>query len=313
LADRALVTGASGFVGSHLARRLLELGHDVVAVVGPTSDAWRLDDVLSELELIRADIRTIRPAAARADDVYHLAAAGVTERTDTAGLVETNVIGTVRALELAVTCGARRFVYCGSCFEYGPGERHRETDAPNPPDEYAASKSAGWLLARATGVRTGLPVSSVRPFTVYGPCEDRRRLVPSTVLAALRGQPVRVTSGLQSRDFVWIGDAVDALIAAGTSPGAVGLTFNICTGVSTAVSAVAGRVVELSGSGVEVVSGALPDRVVEYPCISGDPTHTAAVLGWRAQTPLDEGLRHTIEWFRESGAGRPAYAIEAAR
>ncbi len=310
MAERDVVTGAAGFLGSHLTRALLGSGRDVVAVVGRNSDLWRIADVLADVELVRADVRRLEPSAAgtRVDCVYHLAAAGVTAAPDTVDLLETNVLGTKRALDLAVAAGARRFVYCGSCFEYGPGELHVEDELPQPLDEYAASKSAGWLLARATSLRTGLPVASVRPFTVFGPYEAARRLVPSTIVSALNGEPVRITAGTQARDFVWVGDATAGIVAAGTSEAAPGGTFNLCTGVSTPVFDLAERVCRLCGTGSEVERGALSDRKLELPSISGDPGRAAAALGWSARTALDDGLRETVEWFRAEGRHLPAYA-----
>jgi nucleoside-diphosphate-sugar epimerase len=275
-----------------------------------TSDLWRIEDVLGDVELVRADIRRLEASAVgpRVDCVYHMAAAGVTAAPDTVDLIETNVVGTKRALDLAVAAGASRFVYCGSCFEYGPGELHVEDELPQPLDDYAASKAAGWLLARATSLRTGLPVASVRPFTVFGPYEAARRLVPATICAALNGAPVRITAGTQARDFVCVRDATAGIVAAGTSDAAPGGTFNLCTGVSTTVFDLAERVCRLCGTGSEVERGAIEARERELPSISGDPRHANVALGWRARTALEDGLLETIEWFRAGGRHLPAYA-----
>jgi nucleoside-diphosphate-sugar epimerase len=305
------VTGASGFVGSQLVRRLVESGADVVALVRPESDLWRIQEVLDWVELATA------PDDARlggVTTVYHLAAAGVRPGVaDPASVVEANVLGTLRVLELARDVGASRFVYCGSCFEYGSGERLRE-DAPlRPPSEYAASKSAGWLLAQAFANAHGLPVVSVRPFTAYGPFEAAYRLVPSVILSALEGAPVELTGGEQTRDLVYVGDVADGLIAAASSERALGGMFNLCTGTSRSVREVAETIVELTGEPVPLRLGALPERAVEYRSLSGDPTRAAEVLGWEAGTPLDEGLTRTIEWFREHRERYPEYNRQEAR
>jgi nucleoside-diphosphate-sugar epimerase len=309
LPERALVTGAAGFIGSHLVRRLLRDGVEVVALVRPGSDLWRIEDVLDWVELATA---TDEPRLAGVTTVYHLAAAGVRPDGDASEAVETNVLGTLRLLERARDVEAERVVYCGSCFEYGPGERLGE-DAPlRPLTEYAATKAAGRLLAEAFGRTHGLPVVSVRPFTAYGPFEAAYRLVPSTILSALGGLPVELTGGGQTRDLIHVEDVVDGLLAAARSKRAVGGTFNLCTGVSTRVRDVAETVVELVGEPVEVRLGALPDRTAEYETLSGDPTRAADVLGWTASIELRDGLARTIEWFREHRARYPIYRREGA-
>lgn len=312
MAERVLVTGASGFIGSHLARRLLHEGHDVVALVRPTSDLWRLADVLESLELMTTELQD-RPRVGTLDSVFHLAAAGVRPDGDSRELVETNVAGTIAALELAAEARAGRFLYCGSCFEYGPGERHREDALPRPISPYGAAKAAGWLFAEAWGRAAGggAQVVSVRPFTVYGPYEASYRLVPSISLGVARCEPVELTAGHQSRDFVYVDDAVDAMVAAVRS-GAAG-TFNICTGISTSVRELATQLASLAGGDLELRFGKLPTRAAEFPTLSGDPSHTGDVLGWTASTALEAGLRRTLEWFREHERRRPHAPNRASR
>lgn len=312
--DRVVVTGASGLVASHLVRALLERGDDVVAIVGPASDPWRIADVLEHVEIVRADVRSLRrDAAGRADVVLHLAAAGLRPDEAPSVVVETNVLGTLRTLELAAQAGARRFVYCGSGFEYGPGECHSEVESLRPLSEYGASKAAGGLIAHAFERRVGLEVVTVRPFTVYGPYEAAYRLVPSTLLAALDGGPVEITSGTQTRDFLWIGDAVDGLLAAADVQAAAGEMLNLCTGIATPVRTVAELAAQVAGTGAEVRVGALPDRAVEYDTLSGDATRAKAVLGWEARVSLREGLARTAEWLGRERHRFREYVREATR
>lgn len=294
------MTGAAGFLGSHVVRRLLAEEVEVVACVRPTSDLWRLRDVVADLTLVARDLRESSRPPGRLDGVLHLAAAGVRPVDAARAVVEANVLGTLGALELARDAGARRFLYCGSCFEYGPGDGHAESQLPAPVSEYGAAKSAGWLLARAFGVAHGLEVVTVRPFTVYGPFEAAHRLVPSACLGVVRGEPIRLTGGRQTRDFLYVDDAVDGVLAAFRTDAAAGLTLNLCTGVGTAVRDVAERVVAIGGAPVEVRVGELPERAVEFATLSGDPSAAAAALGWRARTSLDTGLAHTLRWFEEN-------------
>ena len=232
LAERALVTGAAGFLGSQLVRRLVAERHEVVALVRPQSDLWRLHDVLDRIDVVPTDLSST-VSVGTADVVFHLAAAGVRPGEAARAVVGTNVLGTLTGLEIALEAGARRFVYCGSCFEYGPGEGHREDAPPRPISEYGASKAAGRLLAEAFSRAHGLPVTAVLPFTAYGPYEAAQRLVPSVCLAIVRGDPVELTSGEQTRDLIYVDDVVDGLLAVARAD--TRGTFNLCTGRATSV------------------------------------------------------------------------------
>ena len=298
MAERVLVTGAAGFVASHVVRRLVRDGADVVALVRPRSDVRRIADVVDDVELLRVELGGDRPMrAGRLDRVLHLAAAGVVGRVPDAKVVQANVLGTLQALELARAGGAAAFLYCGSCFEYGPGELHREDGPLRPVSAYGASKAAGWTLAEAYGREHGLHVTGVRPFTVYGPGEAPSRLVPSVCLGAARREPVALSGGLQTRDFVYVDDAVEAILrAARTVAGGI---FNICTGSAVAVHDVAVEIASLAGGDVELRFGALPERPAELATLSGDPTAARKTLGWLATTSLRDGLRATLDWFAD--------------
>ncbi|HET9051765.1 MAG TPA: NAD-dependent epimerase/dehydratase family protein [Candidatus Dormibacteraeota bacterium] len=300
---RAVVTGASGFVGSHLCERLAQLGVDVTALVRPGTDRRRLDGAGDGVRVVELDLADpdadLAPAVRGAGAVYHLAAAGVDQsRSDAAAIVAVNVAGTVRLLQAAAGAGVSRFVYCGSCFEYPAGHGLTEDVLPCPATEYAASKAAGWLMAGAFARRHGLPVVSLRPFTVYGPREAPGRLVPEAVGRALRSLPVETTSGRQTRDLVYVADAVEAFVAAWRN-GAPGETFNVCTGTATTVRQAVELVLEITGSPAGARFGARPDRAGELYELTGDPTRAREGLGWSASTGVREGLERTVAWWRD--------------
>jgi nucleoside-diphosphate-sugar epimerase len=203
-----------------------------------------------------------------------------------------------------------RFLYCGSCFEYGSGARWTEEARPAPTTEYGAAKVGGWALVNAFAQRTGIEVVSLRPFTMYGPMEPPGRLIPSVVRQALAGRPIDLTPGDQARDFVFVEDVADAFVAAATTDSAVGRTFNICTGTAVTVRDVVRRILVATGSSSEARFGALAYRSTELSILSGDPTCAEEVLDWRARVSLDEGLARTIAWFRSVGAELPEYQLQ---
>lgn len=302
------MTGAAGFIGAHLVARLLAAGCLVTAVVRPDSDLWRIEPDLDRLVLVRNDLAGEGPAilasSERAPDVlFHLAAAGVRPGQSTARtILETNVLGTLRLLEDARDMGVSRFVYCGSCFEYPSGTLLREDSLPMPGSEYGASKAGGWLLAHAFARRYGMAVVSVRPFTVYGPMEAPHRLVPFTIGRAIEDKDIELTSGDDTRDFVFVDDVVEAFLIAASSPAAVDGTFNLCTGRSTSVREVVEEVVRLTGCGTPRF-GALPSRTADPSGQSGDPSWTREALGWTASTSLRTGLEKTVQWTLEQRSG----------
>ena len=302
---RVLVTGTSGFIGSHVARVLATGGAEVVALVRPGSGLWRIRDIVTDVELVETDITRLSESTSAfrgVDTILHLAAAGVGPHTGEIDVDGTNVLGTVSLLTLSRKLDLARFVYCGSCFEYGAGRRIAEHAPLRPRTAYAASKSGGWLLADAAATSENLPLVTLRPFTVYGPFEAPHRLVMGSVLRALAGLPLELTNGDQQRDFVYVDDAVEAVIAAASSDAALGGVFNVCSGNATAVRDVAAEIADAAGGSIEIRLGALPTRAGEADILTGHPGHARAVLGFQTRTSLREGIERSVAWARRHGS-----------
>jgi nucleoside-diphosphate-sugar epimerase len=245
--------------------------------------------------------------------VYHLAAVGMDPlQQDVEEILRHNLWGTLRVLQLAERVAPERLVFCGSGHEYGAASRAGEEVVPAPVSAYGVSKTSGWMLARARAQQAELPLVSLRPFPVYGTFDVSYRLVPYCVRRALAGAPLEITGGEQTRDFVYVDDVVEAFLAAGTAPGAVGGTFNVCSGVETSVRELVETVVELTGCAAAPRFGTRPYRPSEMWHLSGDPARAAEVLGWRATTPLREGLERTIAWFRARRETDPDHLHEEA-
>ncbi|MDO8527713.1 MAG: NAD(P)-dependent oxidoreductase [Deltaproteobacteria bacterium] len=310
---KVLVTGAAGFVGSHLVRQLVRQGCEVVACVRPTSDLWRLEDLKNQIRLVQAELGTFTLDSRseifkNIDIVYHLAAASLNPPGEKSlPLVQTNVVGTLSLLNLATELSLKRFVYCGSCFEYPSGNNLSEDILPKPVSEYAASKTSAWLLVNAFHARYALPVVTLRAFTVYGPFEAAYRLIPHVINNALDEKEISLTAGMQTRDFVYIDDMISALLKAGELPQLEGETFNICTGTPTSVESVAKKIVAQIGSGSRLRLGSIPYRDAEIMQLSGNPSKAMKTLDWKPGT-LEEGLAQSIGWFRENRGRYKIYA-----
>jgi nucleoside-diphosphate-sugar epimerase len=302
-----LVTGANGFLGRNLIGALLNADAKVIAVVRKQSKAWRLADVSGEISLVECDLgqrRQLKKLSELSElcgvrFVFHLAAGGVDgSQGDPNALIADNVIATGNLLEDVRNWDLSRFVYAGSCFEYGAGKRLAESARLKPGSIYAATKSAASLLVQTYGQNFGLPVVILRPFTPYGPWEADRRLVPYVIQAALRNAEMCLTSGVQTRDFVYVEDVVEAFLTAAVHPRATNGVFNVCSGKATSVREIVTAVLKLTGSSSRVQFGAIPHRPTELWTMSGDHRHTKNRLGWSAATSLAEGLRKTICWFQ---------------
>lgn len=312
--QRVLVTGATGFIGSHLVKKLLSERCHVIVIIRPSSNLWRIQDILDQVEIVEGDLSHFETSqlGSRLSDlqiIYHLAAAGVDQSyQDVGSIIQTNVMGTLQLLQLAHVLKIRRFVYCGSCSEYGPGTLLSEDLLPMPICEYGASKSLAWMLAHTFSRKYCFPIVSLRPFTVYGPFEAGHRLIPYTIIKTLDGLDVDLTSGEQTRDFIFVEDVVEAFLLAAVVPNAVGCTFNACTGLATSIRQVVSKIAELTGNVVNPLFGVRPYRNNEIWTSSGDPTNAKKNLGWSARTSLRDGLRKTIQWFREQRSKYPEYS-----
>ena len=312
---RLLVTGASGFVGAAVVRLAVQRGHTVIALVGPRSDLARLESVRREIEVARVDItdgRALSEAVGLAapDACVHLAARGAVVREDdlTTLLAANAAAPAALAQALAAAgAGADRLVTAGSSSEYGSVRGAMdEASAARPDDFYGVAKLAGGLLARIVGAQCGLETVHLRLFSVYGPGEDRRRLVPSMIDALLGARPLALTPGEQVRDFVYVDDVAEALLEATYRPGLDGHTLNVGTGVQTSVRQLGAIVADQLGGHQLLRFGERPYRPDERFSWRAGTVLTERTLGWTAGTPLAEGIARTIEASRGVAAARMA-------
>ena len=303
---KVLVTGAAGHLGSQLVKQLIAYGTQVAILVRSSTDLWRIKGMQDICRVYHGDIQRLDIAALQeqvptVDTLYHLAAQGVNPQQQNVPLMmETNIGGTLNALELARCLKVRRFIYCGSCFEYGRGECLNEDNPLLPISEYGMSKAAGWILVNTFFRKYGLPVVSLRPFTLYGPYEAKHRLIPFVMSHVLECKDIDLTDGDQARDWVYVDDAVEAFLKAAMVEAIEGQTFNVATGRSTTVKEVVAMILGQMNTSVNLKWGALPKRVDELGVVTGCTAKAQQSLHWQAQTALPEGLAKTICWFKDN-------------
>lgn len=311
------VTGAEGFIGSHLVEALVADGHRVRALVqynSFSSFGWLEtlpEDVLSEVEIVLGDVRdpgSVGGLVTGAETVYHLAALIAIPYSYRAphSYVETNVTGTLNVLEAVRHLGIPRLVHTSTSETYGTAQTVPITeDHPiNTQSPYAASKAGGDRLADSYHASFGLPVVTLRPFNTFGPRQSMRAVIPTVIGQVAAGERTITLGDLRpTRDFSYVKDTVAAFRAVGTAPAAavLGRTFNSGTGEEISV----GDLVTLIGKLMEADLDVRPDEARVRPANSevmrlvSDASRLRAATGWAPAHTLEEGLRHTIDFFRD--------------
>lgn len=305
---RVLVTGGSGFIGANLVRRLLADGHEVHVLLRPDLDLWRLEEVMGELLVHEGDLvdaasvgRVVEQA--RPAWIFHLAAHGAyPTQTETLPIVQTNLVGTSNLLEAAATVGFEAFVNSGTSSEYGYKDHApAEDEWLEPNSTYAVAKAAATMYCRQRARRSGLPVTTLRLYSVYGPFEEPSRLVPRLIAEGLEGRLPPLVNPSIARDYVHVEDACQAYLkaaAVGTEPGAV---YNVGTGVQTTLAEIVELARRLLSIAAEPAWGTMPDRSWDTDVWVANSTRVRAKLGWSPSLDLEQGLARTIAWYRAGG------------
>jgi len=306
MADKAVITGGAGFIGSHLADRLVSLGLEVI-ILDNLSSGYR-DNIPPGARLVHADATdavAVAQAVAGAATVYHLAAVASVQAGIDNPLHSHAACGTSALVvgDAARRAGVRRVVYAASASAYGipKGPIQTEEDPLAPRSTYAAAKLAGELHLLALGETHGLETVRLRFFNVFGP-RQRADSPYSGVIAlfanALLGgrQPTILGDGLQTRDFVHVSDVVSALVAAGTAPKANGAVCNIGTGQATSLLDLLATLSSVIG--MEAKPQFAPARQGDIRHSCANITRANQLLGYQPRVSLRDGLADTVSWMR---------------
>jgi len=304
-----LVTGGGGFIGSNLARGLVERGESVRVLDNfATGREQNLAGLHDRLTLIRGDIRdaaAVDKAMVGVDYVLHQAALPSVPRSidHPVETNDVNVNGTLAILQAARAAGVKRVVFAASSSAYGetPTLPKIETMSPDPLSPYAASKVAGEMYMKVFHACYGLETVALRYFNVFGPHQDPQSqyaaVIPRFVTAALEGrQPTIYGDGLQSRDFCHIENAIEANLLACTAPKAAGQMMNIACGVRTTLLDVLDRLGAIVGRKVTAIHE--PPRPGDIKHSLADIGRARELLGYTGRVSFEEGLARTVEWYK---------------
>ena len=309
---KVAVTGAGGFIGSHLVTRLVTEGASVKALVHYNSRGsyGNLElvppAVLSGTEVVMGDIRdsfAMRTLAKGADIVFHLAALiGIPySYVSPNDVVETNVMGTLNLLNAARDLEVSRLVVTSTSETYGTAQ-YAPIDEAHPlqgQSPYSASKIGADKLAESYYRSFGLPVATVRPFNTYGPRQSTRAIIPTVITQALACDTIRVGSLEPRRDFTFVSDTVEGFLRAATTDTCIGEVINIGTGYDVSVGDIVDRVRALTqNKPVQVEQAHVRPAQSEVMRLICDNRKALRLAGWQPAVSLDEGLRQTVDWIR---------------
>jgi dTDP-glucose 4,6-dehydratase len=313
--DLAVVTGAGGFIGSHLVEALLDDGARVRAMIRYTSRGDRgalnflSEEASSEVEVVAGDIRdpeSVADVLNGADVVFHLAAqiAIPYSYVNPRDYVETNVVGTLNVAQACRTQGVRRLVHTSTSEVYGSAQQVPITEAHpiSAQSPYAATKVGADQLAISFHRSFRVPVTVLRPFNTYGPRQSARAVIPTIITQALRGDVVKLGSLEPRRDLTYVTDCASGFLAAAGSDQAVGETLQLGTGEDVSVAELVEAVGSIIGRKLQVEqeSERVRPELSEVDRLVSDPERVRALTGWRPETQLVDGLERTIRWIESN-------------
>ena len=300
---KVLVTGANGFIGSHVCRELLARGHEVSAVVRPGAKPHKLPPNsellhLAEWDVFQASESDLLSNCDGFDSCIHCAWYVVPGQYLTATQNEGCRLGSLRLISALLSQGCRHITGVGTCFEYLQRDGPLDETAPiQPLTPYASAKLATFIESGALVEASNASLAWARLFYLYGPWEDPRRLVPDVTLRLLRGERAATTSGLQTRDFLHVEDVAAALID--VSLAGVRGPVNIGSGIPVRVRELVQVIGEITKRADLIDIGARAENAVDPPYVCANNHRLRELSGWQPRYDLRSGLEQTISWWKD--------------
>ena len=312
---KVLVTGAGGFIGSHLIERLLDLGADVKGFVRYNSrNDWGLLEIippqkLDSLQIVSGDLQdfdAVFSAVRDVDVIFHLGSLisipySYIRPRDT---IENNILSTLNILTAARDLGVEKVVHTSSSEVYGtalyvPIDEKHPLQGQSP---YSASKIGADKIAESFYCSFDLPVATIRPFNTYGPRQSARAIIPTIITQAIEQEKIKLGSLFPTRDYTFVKDTVNGFISTAESKSSIGEVINIGSNFEISMGDLAQRISSLLNKDIMIMQDSSRVRPLksEVKRLWCDNAKAKRLLGWEPQVSLDEGLKETIEWISEN-------------
>jgi UDP-glucose 4-epimerase len=307
---RVIITGATGFVGANLTRRLLQAGAELHLLVRRGYNVWRIQDICSEVRLYEVnlgDLETLFKLVhqIQPDWIFHLAVYGAYSlQTDVHQMAQTNIVGTMNLVEACLKNGVEAFVNTGSSSEYGYKDHApSETEWLEPNSYYAVTKASATLFCRYTAQSQNVCLPTLRLYSVYGPYEEPTRLMPTLIQKGLQGELPPLVNPMIARDYVYVEDVVDAYLLAVTQPHQEpGAVYNVGTGIQTSLREVVDVARRVMNIPAEPAWGTMPNRQWDTTVWVANNHKIRTELGWQPRYTFEQGFRLIVDWFRKNRA-----------
>jgi NAD dependent epimerase/dehydratase len=312
---KVLVTGAGGFIGSHLIERLIDLGADVKGFARYNSrNDWGLLEIippqkLDSLQIVSGDLQdfdAVFSAVRDVDVIFHLGSLisipySYIRPRDT---IENNILSTLNILTAARDLGVEKVVHTSSSEVYGtalyvPIDEKHPLQGQSP---YSASKIGADKIAESFYCSFDLPVATIRPFNTYGPRQSARAIIPTIITQAIEQEKIKLGSLFPTRDYTFVKDTVNGFISTAESKSSIGEVINIGSNFEISMGDLAQRISSLLNKDIEIVQDSSRVRPLksEVKRLWCDNAKAKRLLGWEPQVSLDEGLKETIDWISEN-------------
>ena len=303
-AEIVFITGATGFIGSNLSRFLLKKGYRVNILLRKNSDTSNLKDIVSLLTIHKGELNKknklkkilekVKPSY-----IFHLSSYGnSSSQTELDKMIEANILGLYNLLEATFRTKYKSFIIAGSSSEYGFKKKSmKESDFLEPNSYYSATKSSASLLAQSYALKNNKPIRILRLFSVYGPYEEKNRLIPTVIRKALKKEKIFVTKEIVKRDFVFVDDVIKAFYKTMKTNLRNGEIINIGTGKQYSNKEIVKKIEKILN--IKLKLGIFPKRAWDTSNWVADVKKSKKMLKWTAQNSLEQGLRKTIDWQKK--------------
>jgi len=304
---KVLITGANGFLGSHILDRMIEQKSDLSVIVREGSDLWRIEDQLGNFDIYYADIRDSYAVCncirkIKPEIVFHMAAYGVdSSKNHMYQAIDINILGTVNLLHALSKTGCEKFMNTGTSMQYGNKEVLIDENSNYTPNNiYGSTKAASTILAHQIAADMDIDVTTIIPFGIFGEKEGSHKLFTQVILSILNHKEVNLTTCLQKRDYCYVENIVDGFLTAAMTRETRGMTLNIGSGIALPLKHYVELIAEKIDMDAKLNYGALEYRKNDLWNPQVDIRKIKEVLNWYPAISLEEGIERTIDWYKNN-------------